>query len=159
MLSCQEFLPPLLYFNVATLAYNRATCHLPCRYEEAAKKAADHIMSLVEELQSMVTIALDVHPACHSKIIGRGGATIKALQSKHKVRVLMPREDGGPVKIEGSEKAALDCKDDILEMEEEWKQDEDEYDDDSMYVFRFFPSSTVTTSLPLLNSSRVSLPM
>lgn len=100
------------------------------RYEEAAKKAADHIMGLVEELQSMVLISLELHSGCHSKIIGRGGASIKALQNKHKVRVMMPREDGGPVKIEGPEKAALDCKDDLLEIEEEWRQEAEDYDDE-----------------------------
>eukprot|EP00038_Savillea_parva_P021545 m.35258 g.35258 ORF g.35258 m.35258 type:complete len:1290 (+) comp5260_c0_seq1:88-3957(+) len=103
-------------------------------YEDAANKAAASINATVEELASMVTISLDVHPGCHRKIIGRGGASIKALQSKHKVRVVMPREDNDPVRIEGAEKAALDCKDAILEIEEEWKQEAEDYEEDSMYV-------------------------
>merc|ERR1712146_865433 len=63
-----------------------------------------------------------------------GGATIKGLQSEFNVRIIMPREDGGPIQIEGAEDPAFDCKDKLLDIEEEWAQEEDEYNDSSEYV-------------------------
>lgn len=70
-------------------------------YEAKAKAAAEDIMATVAKLQSLVTIKLDLNPGCHRKIIGKGGSNIRALQSKHEVRIFMPREDGEPVRIEG----------------------------------------------------------
>lgn len=103
-------------------------------YEDKAKACADAISEQVKEFESLVNITLQLDPRCFRKIIGKKGENIRSMQSKFKVQIRMPRDDGGTVKIEGPEELALDCKDALLDIEEEFMQDQDEYAEDMQYV-------------------------
>ena len=62
----------------------------------------------------------------HSMIIGRRGAGIRKIMADFKVDIKLPREgDADPdlVVISGDEDAVLDCKDHLLNLEEEDLQD------------------------------------
>jgi len=75
------------------------------------------------------TLVLNLLSGCHRKIIGKSGAKIKQLQEKHDVRIMLPRDGGDEVLIEGSEEGCLDCQEDLLDIEEEWEQEEKEWAD------------------------------
>lgn len=101
--------------------------------EASAKAAAEEMMQTVKELESQISLELQIHSGCHRKIIGKGGAKIRELQSKFKVRILLPRgeEASDVVVIEGAEESCLDCREILLDIEEEWRQEEEEYGEDA----------------------------
>lgn len=84
---------------------------------EACGKA---IMAKVKEWASLVTITLNLHPGCHSMIIGKGGAEIKRLQTKYNVRINMPRDGGDAVSIVGGEDNAVVCKDLLFDIQDDF---------------------------------------
>lgn len=101
--------------------------------EASAKAAAEDMMEMVKEYESQISLELQIHSGCHRKIIGKGGGKIRELQSKFKVRILLPRgeEASDNVVIEGPEESCLDCREVLLDIEEEWRQEEDEYGEDA----------------------------
>ena len=103
--------------------------------EDKATACGAAMTAQVEEWASMVLITVHINPKCHRKVIGKGGETIRELQAQFKARIMMPRDDpNGPIKIEAAEANAIDCKDALLDLEEEYMQDQDDYEEDSQYV-------------------------
>ena len=76
--------------------------------------------------ESMKKEEVEIDHRVHSMIIGRRGIEIKRIMQQFKVDIKFPREgDANPnlVTIMGSEEGVLDCKDHLLNMEEEFLQD------------------------------------
>lgn len=104
-------------------------------FEDKATACGAAMTAQVEDWASMVLITVHINPKCHRRVIGKGGETIRELQGRFKARILMPRDDpNGPIKIEAAEANAIDCKDALLDLEEEYLQDQDDYEEDSQYV-------------------------
>jgi len=95
--------------------------------QENAEAAGAEMSAQAEKFAGMKTLVLNLIAGCHRKIIGSGGSKIKELQTKHDVRIMLPRDGGEKVLIEGSEEGCLDCQEDLLDIEEEWEQEEEEY--------------------------------
>jgi hypothetical protein len=95
-------------------------------YEENTKKARDEIMSIVQEFESMTKEEVKIDAGTHAMIIGRRGLGIRKIMQDFKVEIKMPREgDADPdmVVIMGTEEACLDCKDHLLNLQEEFLQE------------------------------------
>merc|ERR1712226_448179 len=112
----------------------------PKAYVESAKQA---LLAKVEELEKekaekelkSFEIKLDIKPEYHPKIIdnrvhsmiiGRKGAGIRKIQQDFNVEIKLPREgDPNPdmVIVMGTEDGVLDCKDHLLNIQEEYLQD------------------------------------
>merc|ERR1719495_1294828 len=75
----------------------------------------------------MIKEEVEIDNRIHKYIIGRRGDEIKKIQKKFNVELRLPR-DGDPnpdlVTIMGDEDGVLDCKDELLNIQEEYLQDE-----------------------------------
>jgi len=95
-------------------------------YEANANAAKEAILSIVQEYMSMTKEDVRIDHRVHRMIIGRRGAEIKRIMQQFKVDIKLPREgdeDPNLVTIMGSEDGVLDCKDHLLNLEEEYLQD------------------------------------
>jgi len=95
-------------------------------YESNALKARDAIMKKIEEFESMTREEVMIDNRVHSMIIGRKGTGIRKIQQEYGVEIKLPREgDPNPdmVIIMGGEEGVLDCKDHLLNIQEEYLQD------------------------------------
>jgi polyribonucleotide nucleotidyltransferase len=95
-------------------------------YEESCHKARDDIMKIVSELNEMVKEEIEIDARVHSRLIGAKGRNIRKIMDDFKVDIKFPRaEDDNPnlVIISGADEHVLDCKDHLLNLEEEYIQD------------------------------------
>jgi len=95
-------------------------------YEANAIAAKEAILAIVQEYMSMTKEDVKIDHRVHRMIIGRRGAEIKRIMQQFKVDIKLPREgddDPNLVSIMGSEDGVLDCKDHLLNLEEEYLQD------------------------------------
>jgi len=95
-------------------------------FESDALKARDAIMKKIEEYESMMKEEILIDNRVHSMIIGRKGAGIRKIQQDFNVEIKLPREgDPNPdmVIVMGTEDGVLDCKDHLLNIQEEYLQD------------------------------------
>ncbi|XP_025081209.1 vigilin-like [Pomacea canaliculata] len=95
-------------------------------YEENACRARDEIMNIVKELEDMTTESIHIDHRIHSRIIGSKGRAVRRLMDDFRVDIRFPRSestDPDLVVITGPEEAVLDCKDHLLNLQEEYLQD------------------------------------
>jgi len=96
-------------------------------YEANAEAAKAAILKIVNQYESMIKEEVEIDNRIHKYIIGRRGDEIKKIQKKFNVELRLPR-DGDPnpdlVTIMGDEDGVLDCKDELLNIQEEYLQDE-----------------------------------
>lgn len=95
-------------------------------YEDAADKCKKAILNIVHEFESMVKEELSIDRRVHPMIIGRGGSGIRKIMKDFKVDIKLPRDgDSDPdvVIIMGSPEAIEDCKEHLLNLQEEFLQD------------------------------------
>lgn len=95
-------------------------------YEEATHKARDAILKIVNDLEALVREEVEVDHRIFPRLIGQRGRTIRKIMEDHKVEVTFPRsEDENPnmITIMGAEDDVEDCKNYILNLEEEIMQD------------------------------------
>jgi len=95
-------------------------------YEANANAAMEAILNIVQEYRQMTKEDVKIDHRVHSKIIGRRGAEINRIMKQFKVDIKLPREgdeDPNLVSIMGSEDGVFDCKDHLLNLEEEFLQD------------------------------------
>lgn len=98
-------------------------------YEEATHKARDAILKIVGDLKSLVREEVEVDHRIFPRLIGQRGRTIRKIMEDHKVEVTFPRsEEANPnlITIVGAADDVEDCKNYILNLEEEIMQDIDD---------------------------------
>jgi len=97
-------------------------------YENKAEEAKEAILAIVNEYESMTKEEVEIDHRIHSYIIGRGGKEIKRIQQQFKVELKLPRDGDGShpdiVTIMGGDEGVQDCKDHLLNLQEEYLQDE-----------------------------------
>jgi len=97
-------------------------------YENKAEDAKVAILAIVNEYESMIKEDVEIDHRIHSYIIGRGGKEIKKIQQQFKVELKLPRDGDGSnpdiVTIMGGDEGVQDCKDHLLNLQEEYLQDE-----------------------------------
>ncbi|KAK7093511.1 hypothetical protein V1264_007247 [Littorina saxatilis] len=94
-------------------------------YEQNTQKARDEILSIVKDLEDMVTEDVNIDHRIHPRIIGAKGRNVRKLMEDYNVDIRFPRDSGDPdvVTITGPEDAVYDCKDHLLNIQEEFMQD------------------------------------
>lgn len=95
-------------------------------YQESAEAARDEILKLVKDYEDMYVEEVKVDSRIHPRIIGARGRGINKLMQDYNVDVRFPRPgdpDPNIVTISGSEDNVLDCKEALLNIEEEFLQD------------------------------------
>jgi len=95
-------------------------------YESNTHTARDAILSMVKELEDMLTEDVNIDRRVHPRIIGGRGKNVRKIMDQYKVDIRFPsRESDNPdlIQITGAEDDVLDCKDYLLNLEEEYLQD------------------------------------
>lgn len=96
-------------------------------YEQNANKAKEYILKLVQEYKDMTTEQVTINNRIHSRIIGSKGANIKRIMHQFKVDIKFPRTQNGEnpdtVTITGAKDNVEECKQHLLELEEEYLDD------------------------------------
>lgn len=96
------------------------------RYEHAAYAARDAIMKIANDLNKLAKETVEVDVRIYPRLIGQRGRNIRRIMDDFKVEVKFPKTgDANPnvVTIVGNEEAVAECKDYILNLEEEYLQD------------------------------------
>lgn len=92
-------------------------------YEASANAARDAIQKIVDDLESLTTLQVELDHRVHNRIIGSRGSQIRKLMEEFKVDVRFPRGDAENkdlVEITGQEDDCYDCRDELLNLEEEY---------------------------------------
>ncbi|KAK7477919.1 hypothetical protein BaRGS_00030828, partial [Batillaria attramentaria] len=95
-------------------------------YEDDAKRARDDILHIVKELEDMVTEDVQIDHRVHPRIIGSKGRAVRKIMDDFGVDIRFPRNDASDpdlVTVTGPEDAVIDCKDHLLNLQEEFLQD------------------------------------
>lgn len=96
-------------------------------YEEKVQAAKEDISAIVKELESQVSKEIRVEARVHPRLIGARGKNIRAIMQKFSVDIRFPRSsdpDPNIVTISGQEEDVEAAKDHILNLEEEYLEDE-----------------------------------
>lgn len=92
-------------------------------YESKAKAARDEILTLVGNIESLVTKPIRIDARVHPRLIGARGKNIRKIMDKFKVEIRFPRSgDADPniVTIIGQEAEVDAAADHLLNLEEEY---------------------------------------
>lgn len=94
-------------------------------YEKSCEAAKEEIMKMVREYEDMVHLDVKVDRRIHPRIIGAKGRGVRKIQEDFKVELRFPRQNDDPdiITISGIEEDVYDCKDHLLNIEEEFLQD------------------------------------
>lgn len=95
-------------------------------YESNAEAAKIDILKIVQDLNDMISEEVNLDTRVHPRLIGARGRAIRKIMDDYKVDIKFPsRDSDNPdlVIITGSEDNVLDCKDHLLNLEEEYMQD------------------------------------
>jgi rRNA processing protein Krr1/Pno1 len=94
--------------------------------EEKAQLARDDILKIVHELEDLVAENIHIDSRVHSRIIGSRGRGIHKIMDEFHVDIRFPgrdADDPNVVVITGTEDAVTECRDHLLNLEEEFLQD------------------------------------
>jgi len=95
-------------------------------YQSNAEGARDEILQIVKDYEDLFTEEVSIDARIHPRLIGAKGRGINRLMEDFQVDVRFPRSgdpDPNLVTITGTEDNVLDCKDYLLNREEEFLQD------------------------------------
>ena len=86
---------------------------------EDVEEAKNDIMRIVSQLESLITDVIIIDSRIHARIIGQRGRGIRKIMEDYSVDIKFGR-DSEEVSITGEEDAVYDCKDYLLNLEEEY---------------------------------------
>jgi len=95
-------------------------------YEQSVNGAKEEIMKIVRSLDNRITEEVILDNRIHARLIGHKGIAIRKTMDKYNVDIRFPRTDSSDpdvVLITGEEDNVLDCKDELLNLAEEFEQD------------------------------------
>lgn len=96
-------------------------------YEADTEKCRDHLLSMINDLESLFRQEITLDARIHSRLIGQRGRTLKKIMDDYHVEITFPRSsDPNPnlVVVSGKEEDLVyDCIDYLRNMEEEYMQD------------------------------------
>ncbi|KAK3104810.1 hypothetical protein FSP39_010756 [Pinctada imbricata] len=94
-------------------------------YENDAEAAKEEILKIVRGYEEQTTVECEIDQRIHPRIIGQKGRNIRRIMDQYKVDIRMPRANDNPdiIVISGDEDACYDCKDHLLNLQEEYLQD------------------------------------
>ncbi|KAK7600960.1 hypothetical protein V9T40_008401 [Parthenolecanium corni] len=94
--------------------------------QQSVESAKTEIMDIVQQLESRYKEKVTIDRRVHSRMIGAKGRQVKKIMSDYGVEIRFPREndpDPNVVIVSGEEEKVLDCKDYLLNLEEDFLQD------------------------------------
>lgn len=93
--------------------------------ESDALAAKNAILAIVGDLDGLITEPCKLNHRVHSRVIGTRGRNVRKIAEDFKVEIKFPRDNDDPdtIYITGLEDHVLDCKDHLLNLEEEYMQD------------------------------------
>jgi polyribonucleotide nucleotidyltransferase len=94
--------------------------------EEKANAARDEILKKAQELDELMSVEVHIDHRVHPRLIGARGRAISRIMEDFRVDIRMPgreAEDPDLVVITGREDDVYDCRDHLLNLEEEYVQD------------------------------------
>ncbi|XP_050305134.1 vigilin [Anthonomus grandis grandis] len=97
--------------------------------EENANRAKDEILKIVHELDDLYKEEIEIKSRVHSRLIGARGRKIRTIMEEFKVDIKFPKStDPNPnlIVISGPEENVIDCRDHLLNLAEEYLQDDEE---------------------------------
>ncbi|PIK42579.1 putative vigilin [Apostichopus japonicus] len=106
-------------------------------YEDKAEGAKAAIEKLVSDLEKQIEITVKIDSRVHSRLIGGRGKTIRKIMEDFKVDIRFPRQeesDPNLIVIQGLEEDCYECKDHLLNLEEEYLQDAMEQEHMKQYM-------------------------
>lgn len=107
-------------------------------YETDTRAAKDDILRIVTDLEEQITDDCRLDARIHSRLIGFKGRSIRKIMDEYSVDIRFPRREGGVdpniVQITGLEDNVYDCKDHLLNLEEEYMQDITEQEEVKQYL-------------------------
>jgi polyribonucleotide nucleotidyltransferase len=93
-------------------------------YQNKVEAAMEALREKVAELESMVTLELSIDPRVHARLVGPRGASVRALQEKHNVRIVFPREkESWQILVIGPEDGAEEAKSALELQADDFMQD------------------------------------
>lgn len=95
-------------------------------YEDQANAAKVDILKIVGDLENMISEEVTIDHRIHSRLIGSRGRAIRKIMDDFKVDIKFPNRDSGNpdiVTVTGAEDDVVECKDHLLNLEEEYMQD------------------------------------
>jgi len=98
-------------------------------YMKDAEAAKAEIQKKVDELEALTEIMVEIDQRIHPRIIGGRGRNVKQIMTDYKVDIRFGAADSDGqqnrnlVVISGNEENCFDCRDHLLNMEEEFLQD------------------------------------
>lgn len=104
--------------------------------EANAIAARDEILKMVFELEDLSSEEVEIDHRIHSRLIGSKGRGIHRIMDEFKVDIRFPGRDAKDpnlVVVSGAEDAVLECKDHLLNLQEEYLQDINESEVLSQY--------------------------
>lgn len=115
--------------------------------EKDAVAAKNAILGIVGDLDGLITEACKLDRRVHSRVIGTRGRNVRKIAEEYKVDIKFPRDNEDPdtIFITGQEDHVYDCKDHLLNLEEEYMQDFTESD---IYAA---PRASRNDSAPVVN--------
>ena len=117
-----------LPFELSSLSLSSAegsvTWSLTCKSVSSLEEAAKELEREVTKLKSFTTQGrLWVDQKAVPRIIGRGGAGLREIESQTDTLIEIPRDQGGLVTIQGSEESVLQAKDRIVKITNQRNRD------------------------------------
>lgn len=95
-------------------------------YEEACHKTKEAIEKIVSDLENVVKEVMNVDPRVLPVLIGQRGRNLRKVTEDYKVEIKIPRSDDpnpNAIMIMGSEENVNECKQHILDLQEEFMED------------------------------------
>jgi len=105
--------------------------------EADTEKAKEAILKIVSDIESKTREEVKIDNRVHGMIVGRRGMGIRKIMSDFNVDIKLPQrgdEDPDMVTIIGDEDNVLDCKDHLLNIEEEYIQEARDKEDMELYM-------------------------
>eukprot|EP00052_Salpingoeca_macrocollata_P020441 m.171711 g.171711 ORF g.171711 m.171711 type:complete len:1287 (-) comp21268_c0_seq2:260-4120(-) len=103
-------------------------------FEKDGEACKAEMLARVKEFEQQVVFALDLDARVRPRIIGQGGRGLRELQDKFNVRITFPRDSKEEVLIQGMQDAVEDCKEELLNMEEDMMQDVLDREEERKYM-------------------------
>ncbi|KAH3827192.1 hypothetical protein DPMN_129122, partial [Dreissena polymorpha] len=94
-------------------------------YEKNCLAAKEEILRMVKEYEDQVHLEVRIDQRIHPRIIGQRGRAVRKIMEDFKVDLRFPRgdEDKDLIVISGAEDDVYECRDHLLNIEEEFLQD------------------------------------
>ncbi|CAF0777930.1 unnamed protein product [Didymodactylos carnosus] len=92
--------------------------------EDKVNECRDEILAIIKDVESKITMAIEIDPRIHARIIGTGGSKLQQIQKDYNVDIRFSQSNSSNVYVSGKDQDKIDaCIDHLLVLEEDFLQD------------------------------------